>query len=131
MPVTSFMQTVSFTIMPSMKQHLAKNYFCTANYNISSKKHFVFIFSVLFLKFNRCETLILYGYQSQTVNTFLNYINATSEKFLFFSCFPFSYKVYIVMMMSGNFHLFTNFCWMATLKNCFGDMVCFLLVNMT
>lgn len=26
-PVTSFTQTVGFTIMPSMKQHLVKNYF--------------------------------------------------------------------------------------------------------
>lgn len=103
MPVTSFMQTVSFIIMPSMKQHLDKNYFCTANYNISSKKHFVFIFSVLFFKVSHLLNFILYAYQSQTVNTFLNYINATSEKFFFFSCFPFSYNVYIVTMMSGTF----------------------------
>lgn len=26
-PMTSFMQIVGFTIMPSMKQHLVKNYF--------------------------------------------------------------------------------------------------------
>lgn len=103
MPVTSFVQTVSLTIMPSMKQHLAKNYFCTANYNISSKNHFVLIFSVLFFKVSHLLNFILYTYQPQTVNTFLNYINAISEKFFFFSCFPFSYNVYIVMMMSGTF----------------------------
>lgn len=47
-PVTSFLQTVDLTVMLSVKEHLVKNYFHTANYNISNKIYFAFIFSVLF-----------------------------------------------------------------------------------
>lgn len=81
--MTSFMQTVGFAIMPSMKQHLVKNYFWTANYNILSKKHSVFIFSGLFFKVSHQLNLILYS-SALVVNTFFNYITVISEKNLGF-----------------------------------------------
>lgn len=56
-----FMQAVGFSIIPSMKQHLAENCVCTANYNISGKKHFCIHFQCTHLS-HRLH-FILYAYQ--------------------------------------------------------------------
>lgn len=99
--MTSFMQTVGFAIMPSMKQHLVKNYFWTANYNILSKKHSVFIFSGLFFKVSHQLNLILYSLALVVIlssTILLQFL----KKILGF-CFPCSDDVHVAMMMLGTF----------------------------
>lgn len=90
MHVTSFLLAVGFTILPSMKQHLAKNCVSTANYNISGKKHFVFIFSVLIFYICYISFYMLISPGSKYLNIF-NDTNATSEKFFLVFCFACSY----------------------------------------
>lgn len=134
-PETSFLQAVNLTVLLNMKHNLVKSYFCMVNYSISNKMHFAFIVSVLFLMFHICWISYLNAYhlwQWILSGSIWNYINTTSEIFgfssptLFVGCIMFMFWWWYQAL----FHLFTNSCWMGTLKNCFGDMVKHLLVRM-